>query len=128
MFGFFKADLDVIRDEATYFLTKNLGLTKPTAKNVSMSIDKKAADYLLQISPKTDMVSKYVRKIIAAKLACLMHREQESEIIKAIAIDIEHVLSVEIPMAMAQGQLSPDVMSSSAVLSGLVEAYALENS
>lgn len=126
MFNFLKSDLEIIRGEAIHFLTKNLSLTKSTAKQVSLSIDDDAAKFLISITPNPDMVMKAIRKIIAAKLAYLLNPNQENELINAIAVDIEHVLSVEIPMATAQGQLSSEAMSNSAVLSGFVRSYVTD--
>jgi len=126
MFDFLKSDLEIIRAEAVHFLTKNLGLTKATAKSVSLNIDNDAANYLIAITPKPDVVMKSIRKIIAAELAYRLHPDQESELIKAIGTDMDYVLKVEIPMSATQGNLSTTAMSNSAVLSGLIKSYISE--
>jgi len=53
----------------------------------------------------------------------MLHPDQESELIKAIGIDIDRVFSVEIPMMISHGHLSPGILSHSAVLSGLVDGH-----
>lgn len=126
MFDFLKSDLELIRGEAVHFLTKNLGLSKPTAKQVASSIDNHAAEYLLSITPDAGIVQKSIRRIIAAKLAYLMAPEQEHQLIKAIAVDVEYVLGTQIPMAAVRGELLTDSLSNSAVWSGLIESYITE--
>lgn len=126
MFNFLKSDVEIIRSESAQFLNENLKLSKSTSKAVSKSIDDNAAKYLLSITSGADIVIRQLRKAVAAKLAFMLHPDQESELIKAIGIDIDHVFGVEIPMLIAQGDLSPSILSHSAVLSGLVDGYVSE--
>jgi len=128
MFNFLKSDVEIIRSDAVHFLTKNLKLTKATAKSISLNIDEDAARYLISITPDPDMVMKSIRKMMAARLAHKLHPDQSNELVKAIETDVNHVIEVEVPMAAVHGHLSTTAMSNIAVLSGSIQAYLSDRS
>jgi hypothetical protein len=125
MFGLFKpkSNIDVIRSEAVSFLTKNLGLTKATAKAVSNSIDESAANYLIALTPNPGLVIKSLRKMVAAELAYKLNENQGDVLIKAIAEDIEYSLNFEMLELMARGQLSSTAYGNAIGLSAQISAY-----
>ena len=128
MFGIFKpkSNIDVIRGEAVSFLSKNLGLTKATARKVSSSIDESAASYLIALTPNPSLVVKSLRKMVAAELAYKLNENQSNQLIKAIAEDIEYSMIVEMPELMARGQLTSSAYSNAIGLSAQVGAYVSE--
>jgi len=130
MFGLFKpkSKIDVIRSEAVSFLTKNLGLSKATAKAVSNSIDENAASYLIAPTPNPGLVIKSLRKMVAAELAYKLNENQDNELIKAIAADIEYLYNVEMHEFMGREQLTSATFGNAIGLSAQVNAYVSERS